>query len=134
MNSVTLVGRLTADPELRFTNTGTAVCEFSIAVDRVGSEETDFFDVVAWAKTAEAVSAYVAKGHQVGISGSLRQHRWETPEGDKRNRVKVNANGVDFLTPKSNGTPAAVTEVPEPQAEAPKAPKATRGRKAAATA
>jgi len=57
MNSVTLVGRLTADPELRFTNTGTAVCEFSIAVDRVGTEETDFFDVVAWAKTAEAVSA-----------------------------------------------------------------------------
>lgn len=131
MNSVTLVGRLTADPELRFTNTGTAVCEFSIAVDRVGTEETDFFDVVAWAKTAEAVSAYVAKGHQVGISGSLRQHRWETPEGDKRSRVKVNANGVDFLTPKSNGTPAAATEVPEAQAEA---PKATRGRKAAATA
>ena len=131
MNSVTLVGRLTTDPELRFTNTGTAVCEFSIAVDRVGTDETDFFDVVAWAKTAEAVSAYVAKGHQVGVSGSLRQHRWETPEGDKRSRVKVNANQVDFLTPKSHGTPAAAADEPEATAEA---PKATRGRKAAATA
>jgi single-strand DNA-binding protein len=131
MNSVTLVGRLTTDPELRFTNTGTAVCEFSIAVDRVGTDETDFFDVVAWAKTAEAVSAYVAKGHQVGVSGSLRQHRWETPEGDKRSRVKVNANQVDFLTPKSHGAPAAAADEPEASAEA---PKATRGRKAAATA
>jgi single-strand DNA-binding protein len=133
MNSVTLVGRLTADPELRFTNTGTAVCEFSIAVDRVGTDETDFFDVVAWAKTAEAVSAYLAKGHQVGVSGSLRQHRWETPEGDKRSRVKVNANQVDFLTPKSNGTPAPAAAADEPEAQA-EAPKATRGRKAAATA
>jgi len=133
MNSVTLVGRLTTDPELRFTNTGTAVCEFSIAIDRVGTDETDFFDVVAWAKTAEAVSAYVAKGHQVGVSGSLRQHRWETPEGDKRNRVKVNANQVDFLTPKSHGTPAPAAAADEPGATA-EAPKATRGRKAAATA
>jgi len=113
MNSVTVVGRLTTDPELRFTNTGTAVCGFSIAVDRVGTKETDFFEVVAWSKTAEAVATYVAKGHQVAVTGSLRQDRWETPEGDRRSRVKVSASAVDFLTPKSNGT--------EDSAEAPEA-------------
>ena len=76
MNSVSLIGRFTADPEIRYLDSGKAVAKFSIAVNR-NREESDFFDVEAWEKTAEVIGQYCKKGSQVGVSGSLHQERWK---------------------------------------------------------
>jgi single-strand DNA-binding protein len=106
MNSVSLIGRLTRDPELRHTQSGTSVCEFSIAVDRAGDKEDDgsygpgFFDVTVWEKAAETCAQYLEKGQQVGVTGRLTFHRWEATDGTKRSKVGIDAGrafGVDFL-------------------------------------
>lgn len=98
MNSVCLIGRLTWDPELKYTKDGTAICEFSIAVDRRGkSDEADFFDCVAWRGVGESVASNLGKGRLVGVSGYLRQERWQNTEGQNRSKVTVQANEVKFL-------------------------------------
>ncbi len=101
LNTVVLIGRLTADPKLRYTPGGHAVANFSLAVERpyknqAGEKEVDFFDIVVWRKLAETCDNHLGKGRLVAISGSLQQDRWETDEG-KRSRVKVNADNVRFL-------------------------------------
>lgn len=99
MNSVNLVGRLGDDPEIRYTQDGTAIATFSLAVSR-GRDETDWVDVTCWEQQAETVSQYVRKGHLVAVSGRLRQEKWETDAGEKRSKLGVVAQRVDFLTPK----------------------------------
>ena len=102
INHVVLVGRLTRDAELRYANTGTAICHFSIANNysrKQGdqwSEETNFFEAVYMGRSAEAVHKYLVKGKQVGISGELRQNRWEQ-EGQPRSRVEVFVNRLQLL-------------------------------------
>src|SRR5690606_40985725 len=96
VNLVALVGRLTRDPDLRYSQSGIAVANFSIAVDRpFNRDETDFFDIVAFRKLAELAAQHLTKGRQVGITGRLQQERWEK-DGEKRSKVVVVAESVTF--------------------------------------
>jgi single-strand DNA-binding protein len=103
INHVVLVGRLTKDPELTYTQSGAAVCRFSVAVNRSSGSSSDndnttnFFNVVAWNKTAEICNEYLSKGRQIGIDGRLQQRRWEGQDGVKRNTVEIVANNVQFF-------------------------------------
>ena len=97
MNSVNLVGRLAKDVDLKYTANGKAVANFSIAVERTyKKDEVDFFEVTIWGKSAEHCANHIAKGRLVGITGELRQDKWEK-EGKNYSKVKVNANNVKFL-------------------------------------
>lgn len=103
MNHVVLVGRLTRDPELRYiAGSGTAVANFSIAVDREfsgkdGKKETDFIDIQVWGKSAENCANYIGKGSLVAIQGSIRIDSYQTQNGETRRATRVNANRVQFL-------------------------------------
>jgi len=100
INMVILTGRLTRDPEIRYTQSGKAVASISLAVGRKFSkDETDFFDCTAWGKTAEIAAEYLRKGNQVGVTGTLRQNRFEV-EGQKRSKVEVNVEQLEFLESK----------------------------------
>lgn len=105
MNQVVLHGRLTADPELRTTQGGTAVCAFSLAVESGFGDKkrTDFLDCVAWKGTAEFLSRYFSKGQEALVSGKLQTRVWEDKEGRKRKSTEVVAWDVDFCGPRSDG-------------------------------
>ena len=101
LNKIFIMGRLTRDPELRRTQSGTAVTSFSLAVDRdyksqSGEKETDFIDVVAWRSTAEFVSKYFTKGRMAVVSGRLQIRNWTDKEGNKRRSAEVVADNVYF--------------------------------------
>ena len=98
MNNVNLIGRLVKDPELRRTTTGTAVVNFTVAVDG-GREETFFFPIIAWKELGETIVKYVFKGHKIAISGRLTQRSYEK-DGRKNQIIEVVAERVDFLEPK----------------------------------
>ena len=107
MNNVSLIGRLTKDPELRNTADGTAVCSFSLAVGRGfknanGEYDADFINCSAWRNTAEFVSKYFKKGQQVGICGQIRTRKWDD-NGTTRYSTDVVAEKVDFVG-KNSGT------------------------------
>ncbi len=102
MNNVTLIGRVGKQPELRYTNGGTAVCELSIAVDGT-DDNVEWIPVVTWGRTAEAVAQHVQKGRQIGVEGELRVNEWEPDNGPKRHDVKVHARRVDFLAKPRSG-------------------------------
>ena len=107
LNKIILMGRLTRDPELRRTESGTAVCSFSIAVDRDfksknGEKETDFIDIVSWRATAEFVSKYFQKGSLIAIEGSLQTRQYQDKNGNNRTAVEVVANNINFAGPKSS--------------------------------
>ena len=102
INTVTLCGRLTKDPEVSRTKNGTSLAKFSLAVGE-GKDETSFFDVTAWKTTAESVGKYCFKGSQVVINGKLKQDRWEK-EGQNRSKVIINAFQVQFVGAKSERT------------------------------
>ncbi|MCG8541502.1 MAG: single-stranded DNA-binding protein [Clostridia bacterium] len=100
MNNVVMIGRLTRDPELRFTaGSGKAVATFSIAVDRPFSKnkEADFFRVVVWGKSGENCANYLAKGRLVAVQGRLQNNNYETNTGEKRYSTEVIADRVEFL-------------------------------------
>ena len=102
LNHITIMGRLTRDPELRRTGTGTAVASFTVAVDRDfggrdgGEKETDFIDCVAWRSTGEFVSKYFTKGSMIVVSGRLQIRGWTDKEGNKRRSAEVVADNVYF--------------------------------------
>lgn len=100
LNHITVMGRLTKDPELRRTNSGTAVTSFTIACDRDfgqnGQKDTDFIECVAWKNTAEFVSKYFAKGRVAVVSGRLQIRRWNDKDGNKRSTAEVVADNVYF--------------------------------------
>ncbi len=102
INHVVLVGRLTRNAELKYTTSGAAVSKFSIAInqrrkrDDQWVDESHFFDIVLWGKSAESLNQYLVKGKQVGIEGQLRQDRWEQ-EGQSRSRVEIFATNVMLL-------------------------------------
>lgn len=102
MNKVVLIGRLTKDPELKFTpGTGTAVTTFSIAVDRrfrkEGQQEADFIPIVVWGKQAESTANYMTKGKLIGISGRIETRSYDAKDGTKRYVTEVVAEEVQFL-------------------------------------
>ena len=109
LNHITIMGRLTRDPELRRTGTGTAVASFTLAVDRDfasrdgGERETDFIDCVAWRQTGEFVSKYFAKGRMAVVSGRLQIRNWTDKEGNKRRTAEVIAENVYFGDSKRDG-------------------------------
>lgn len=109
MNSICLLGRLTADPELRTTQTGIAVTGFKVAVDRSytpkGQEkQVDFIPVQAWRQTAEFVCKYFRKGQRIALTGSLQTRSYTDKEGNKRTAYEVVAEHVFFAESKNGGT------------------------------
>jgi single-strand DNA-binding protein len=114
-NSVTLVGNITRDPELRFTPSGQATASFGLAVNRrwqnrqtqEWEEATSFFDVVCWREQAENASESLARGSRVIVTGRLEQRSWETPDGDKRSKVEVVA---DEIGPSLRWATASITK------------------------
>ena len=123
LNRIILMGRLTRDPELRRTGSGTPVTSFSLAVDRdfksqSGEKETDFIDVVAWRSTAEFVSKYFSKGRMAVVEGRLQIRDWTDRDGGKRRSAEVVADNVyfgdskrdsagDYGAPPAYGAPAS---------------------------
>ena len=102
LNHITIMGRLTRDPELRRTGSGVAVASFTLAVDRDfgknenGEKETDFIDCVAWRQTGEFVSKYFSKGRMAVVSGRLQVRKWQNQEGENRYSTEVVADNVYF--------------------------------------
>ena len=105
MNNVNIIGRMTADPELRHTQSGTACIRFSVAVDRrvkQGEEkQTDFITVVAWQQRAEFICKYFSKGQRIALTGSIRTGSYTDRDGNKRNTFEVWAENVEFCESKA---------------------------------
>lgn len=111
MNKIVLIGRLTRDPELRALQSGSSVCEFTLAVDRPrrkdGGQEADFIRCVAWGKMGESVGHYMSKGRQVGVSGRLQIRSYETDAGDRRYVTEVVCDQVEFIGNRADGSETA---------------------------
>lgn len=108
LNLAILIGRLTADPELRYTPNGTAVATFTIATDRFGKEgekETTFIPIVAWRKQAENCAEYLRKGSLAAVDGRINVRSYEDKEGKKRWVTEVVAEAVKFLSGKGDSAP-----------------------------
>lgn len=111
MNHITLIGRLVKDPDLRYTPSGKAVCNFTLAVDRPfkgqdGKQEADFIPIQVWDKRAENCAKYLAKGKQAAVEGRLQIRSYEDNSGQCRWVTEVVANSVEFLTPSNTSKPA----------------------------
>ena len=107
MNKVFLIGRLTKDPELRYTGSNIAVATFSLAVNRNfsnqnGEREADFINIVVWRKQAENVKNYLSQGSQVAIDGRIQTRSYDDKDGNKRYVAEVVADNVEFLGSKSS--------------------------------
>lgn len=97
LNRIILMGRLTSNPTLRHTNSGTAVASFTLAVDRPGKEKaTDFIDCTAWKNTAEFVNNYFSKGRMAVVEGRLQIDDWTDTHGNKRKNAKVMVDNIYF--------------------------------------
>lgn len=109
LNTVVLMGRLVADPELRTTQSGLSVTSFRVAVDRPHSrdKETDFISIVAWRQTAEFVCKYFTKGQMIALQGSIQTRSYEDKQGNKRTAVEVLADKVSFCGGKQEGGASA---------------------------
>ena len=120
LNHIVLMGRLTKDPELRQTQSGVSVCNFTIAVDRDyrnGEERiADFIDCVSWRGTADFVSKYMGKGRMVVVSGQLQSKKWQDKEGNNRTSFEVQAQNVYFADSKKDGAGGAAA-APEASAD-----------------
>jgi single-strand DNA-binding protein len=112
INRVVLVGRLVRDAEMKYTNSGMAICELSIAINnrrKQGDQwvdEANFFDVTIFGRTGEAIQQYLTKGKQVGIDGRLKQDRWQNNEGQNRSKVGIIADNVMLLGGGRDGGPS----------------------------
>ena len=119
MNNVNLIGRLTADPELKRTQSGTAMVRFSIAVDRAytkqGEEkQADFINCVAWDKKAEFICKYFSKGQKIALTGSIRTGSYTDKDGNKRNTFDVWLDNVEFCE-SHKGETSTEAHTQEPQ-------------------
>lgn len=116
LNRIILMGRLTRDPELRHTGSGTAVASFSLAVERdfrdktSGQKTTDFIDIVAWRQTGEFVSKYFTKGRMAVVEGRLQMRDWTDKDGNKRRTAEIVADNVYFGDSKRDGGDTAQSE------------------------
>ena len=118
LNHITIMGRLTRDPELRRTGSGIAVASFTVAVDRDfspkdgGEKETDFIDCVAWRQTGEFVSKYFTKGRMAVVSGRLQIRSWTDKDGNKRRTAEIVADNVYFGDSKRDGDSGSAYSAP----------------------
>ena len=131
MNKVFLIGNLTRDPEMRSTQSGVPVCNFSIAVNRrfrnaqTGQQETDFLNIVAWRQLAELCGRYLTKGRKVAVVGSIQTRTYEAQDGSKRSAFDIVADEVEFLSAnQTGGAPsgdyhAAPAAAPAPRTQEP---------------
>lgn len=127
MNHVVLIGRLVADPETRYTQSGIAVCSFRLAVDRkfknqAGEREADFINCVAWRRAAEIIGQYMAKGRRIGIEGALQSRNYQDKDGNNRTAYEVVVNEFEFLdggggAGRSGGSQPPPPETPPPGPE-----------------
>ena len=123
INNVTLVGRLTKDPELKYTPSGVAVANFTLAVNRpfksaAGENEADFINITVWRKPAENAANFLKKGSLAGVTGSIQTRNYEGTDGKRVYVTEVVADRVQFLEPKAAGTgsaPQQNTQKPAPQ-------------------
>lgn len=107
MNKLTIIGNVTKDPEMRTTQSGIAVCSFTVAVNRrqqgqVGQPDADFFRVTAWRGLAQTCHMYLAKGRKVAVSGSVSASAYASNDGKPRASLEVTADDVEFLSPRSD--------------------------------
>lgn len=109
MNLVILTGRLTRDPEIRYTANGKAVAKFSIASNGKSKDQVEYTDVVVWDKAGEACNTFLSKGSQVAVNGRKQTRSYEGKDGNKHRATEVVASNVQFLSTKKNGAPAAAT-------------------------
>ena len=106
LNKIIIMGRMTRDPELRRTNSGTSVASFTLAVDRPGKEKaTDFIDCTAWKNTAEFVNSYFSKGRMAVVEGRLQIRDWTDPSGNKRRTAEVVVADIYFGDSKRDADP-----------------------------
>ena len=126
MNKAILIGRLTRDPELRYTSSNRAVCQFTIAIDRPftnqanGQREADFINIVAWDKTGENVGKYMTKGRLIAVEGRIQTRNYDNNEGRKVYVTEVIASNVQFLESRNastNNNSASFANMPEPPME-----------------
>ncbi|HYH04392.1 MAG TPA: single-stranded DNA-binding protein [Bacillota bacterium] len=120
MNHIVLIGRLTRDPELRYTPNGVAVTNFDLAVDRptpnqAGEREADFIRIIAWQKQAELCANYLKKGRLVAVEGRLQIRSYEAQDGQKRRVAEVVTNQVQFLDRGKDDAAAAPTRDSKPE-------------------
>lgn len=103
LNQCNFIGNLTADPETRYTQAGTAVCNFTLAVNYGwgDNEQTEFVRVVCWGKTAEACGKYLTKGNKSFVSGEMQTRKWQDQNGNDRYTTEITARNVQFLSPKN---------------------------------
>jgi single-strand DNA-binding protein len=129
LNKVFLIGNLTRDPELRVTPKGTSIASFGLAINRQSknadgshADEVTFVDIEAWGKQAELVAKYLARGAPAMIEGRLKLDEWtDKTSGQKRHRLKVVLENVQFLGARSNGTPAEMRDGEQRQEQQPRA-------------
>lgn len=117
LNNVVLMGRLTADPELKYAPNNIAATAFQIAVDRSygknGERQTDFISVAAWRKTAEFIARYFSKGQMIAVEGSIRARSYEDKNGNRRTAFEVVADNVSFCGDEKRKTPSGTEEIDE---------------------
>lgn len=115
MNRVFLTGNLTKDPELRTTQSGVAVCTFTVAVNRrkqgaeAGQPEADFFRVTTWRQLAENCQRFLAKGRKVAVVGAVSLNTYTAKDGTTKASLEVNADEVEFLSPRSDADDSGLT-------------------------
>ena len=124
LNVVAIMGRLTADPELRKTPNGISVCSFSIACNRSyvkqgGERETDFVNIVAWRSTAEFICRYFRKGNMIAINGSIQTRNYEDKNGNKRKAVEILVDNASFCGSKAETGTGGYSAPEAPAAPAP---------------
>lgn len=112
LNRVVLVGRLTRDPEMKYTPQGIAVANMGIAVQRftkndTGDYDVDFFELVAWRRTAEFANTYLKKGSLVSVDGRLQQRSWVAQDGTKRNNVEITVENLNSVGPREGDRPSS---------------------------
>ena len=117
-NSVHLMGRLTADPELKTFGDGAVVCNFTVAINRPVTKgehpEADFVRCVAWRQTAELLEKYFGKGDRVGIEGRIQVRNYETKDGEKRTATEVQVERIAFIEKKGESTAVTKSSAPTP--------------------
>lgn len=119
INNITIMGRITADPELKKTPSEISVAKFTVAVERADKERTtDFLDVVAWRSTAEFITKYFSKGDMIAVVGSLQARKYEDKNGQKRTAYEIVASNVSFCgSKKSEDNKSENPESPKPDFE-----------------
>lgn len=113
LNRVIVIGRLTRDPELKYTQSGTALTNFSIASNKSyksngeTKEQVNFFNCVAWSKLSETIFKYCKKGQRIGIEGRLQQRSWDDQNGEKKSTTEIFVESIQFLESKKEGAPSS---------------------------